>query len=337
MARRPFASLLLVVGCGLLLALALLIVAYPRPLQGAIMRCTQAGGLCLQILMAGRAAGSPFLLATLAGLLGWSGTHGWRAGRRQVRATRAMLGRVGAAGTHPPGPRLAALCAELGLTGRVGILARAAPLALCHGLLRPRIWISHGTLALLTPPELTAVLRHERAHLRRRDPLRLLLARSLAAGVPFLPVVGELAALLPLAQELAADRAVLREQGRDDLARALLALTERHDGMATIPLATGMVGSLDARFDQLTGVVVVAPPLSRGAMLGTVLAFTAGLGVLALSLLALESAANPVSMDMQSSGPVQLPWRCLIVLLVTVGAWQVLVARGAVALVRHRL
>lgn len=311
MARRPFASLLLLAGCALLLVLALLIAVYPRPLQGAILRCTQAGSLCFQVLMAGRAAGSSFLLLLVPALLGWSAYRGGRAIHRQLRATRAALDRAGATGVLAPGPALANLCADLGLAGRIAVVAGDTPLALCHGLLRPRIWISQGALALLTPSELRAVLRHERAHLRRRDPLRLLLARTLAAGLPFLPVLGELAGALPLAQELAADRAVLREQGRDDLARALLALTEQGADFGASTFAAGMVGSLDARLDQLMGEAVVQPRLSCAALLATALVLAGGLAVVMATSLAARSRAFAPAAPMWDG---RVPWRCALVL-----------------------
>lgn len=51
-----------------------------------------------------------------------------------------------------------------------------APFAYCIGLLRQRIVVSRGLLARLAPPELAAVLAHERAHAARFDNLRQWLA-----------------------------------------------------------------------------------------------------------------------------------------------------------------
>jgi hypothetical protein len=51
--------------------------------------------------------------------------------------------------------------------------------AFCLGLVSPRIYVSEGLLQLLDAHELAAVLHHEAAHLRRRDPLRLFLSELL--------------------------------------------------------------------------------------------------------------------------------------------------------------
>ncbi|MEI2690418.1 MAG: M48 family metalloprotease [Anaerolineae bacterium] len=86
---------------------------------------------------------------------------------------------------------------------------------------RPRIWLSSGLLALLDDAELAAVLRHERHHLRRRDPLRVLLARSVAQGLFFLPAAGALCDRYMQAKEREADAA---SGANHDLAAALLKL-----------------------------------------------------------------------------------------------------------------
>lgn len=56
------------------------------------------------------------------------------------------------------------------------LIETEARFAYCVGLLRPRIVVSRGLLARLTPPELAAVLAHERAHAARFDNLRQWLA-----------------------------------------------------------------------------------------------------------------------------------------------------------------
>lgn len=57
---------------------------------------------------------------------------------------------------------------------------------ICHtvGLLRPRILVSSALLAALSPAERDAVLAHERAHARRRDPLALFLLRLAGVFAP---------------------------------------------------------------------------------------------------------------------------------------------------------
>jgi beta-lactamase regulating signal transducer with metallopeptidase domain len=177
------------------------------------------------------------------------------------------------------------------VSGCVDVIASDHPIALCHGLWRPRIWLSTGALAVLGPAELRALLGHERVHRRRRDPLRLLVARAVAAAFPHLPVLRELAATLPVAQELAADRAVIRAGARDALGRALLTIVEGNGALEMPALATGMVSCLDARIDQLTGAPVVLPRLSRRALVRTGVALGGGL----LLLLVLAASRPPTA------------------------------------------
>jgi Zn-dependent protease with chaperone function len=61
------------------------------------------------------------------------------------------------------------------------VVAGAAPIAFCSGLLRPRIFVSQGALRRLSAAELLAVVAHESHHADRRDPLRLLIGRALAS------------------------------------------------------------------------------------------------------------------------------------------------------------
>jgi beta-lactamase regulating signal transducer with metallopeptidase domain len=175
------------------------------------------------------------------------------------------------------------------------------------------------------------VLRHERVHLRLLHPLQLLIARSLAAALPFLPLLHELAEALPRAQELAADRAVIRAGERRALGRALIALMADQAVAPPIPLAAGMVGSLDARLDQLTGDAAPPPSLSRRALLHTVLAFGAALVVLTLSVLGHAGGpAAPPGSPALALARLSLPWHCLAVatiFTVTVQALRTAVAR----------
>ncbi len=133
------------------------------------------------------------------------------------------------------------------------------PVALCYGLLRPRLLLSTGLLRRLSPGEIEAVLRHEQAHLLRRDPLRLVMVRALAEALPLFPVLGQMAAALPTAQELAADRAVLATVGAEPLGGALLKVGDALAPLHGQALAVGAFSALDARIDQLLGTPVPSP------------------------------------------------------------------------------
>jgi beta-lactamase regulating signal transducer with metallopeptidase domain len=99
--------------------------------------------------------------------------------------------------------------------------------AYCVGLLRPKIVVSRGLLERLPAAQLDVVLRHEQAHVVRRDNLRLWLA-----GVALLPMPRHakrpLLADLALAGEQVCDRAAVAVGGRGlviDTLRALASAT----------------------------------------------------------------------------------------------------------------
>ena len=118
-------------------------------------------------------------------------------------------------------------------------------MAFCAGFLRPRVLISTGALGRLSAAEVEAVLVHERHHRSRRDPLRLLLLRTLADAFFFLPALHSLRTRYSALAEVAADEAALRVGGRRTLASALLAF-----GQGPNP---GVVGIAPERVQHLLG------------------------------------------------------------------------------------
>jgi Zn-dependent protease with chaperone function len=122
------------------------------------------------------------------------------------------------------------------------------PHAFCVGLLRPRVYVTTGALAILDEEALEVVLMHERHHARRRDPLRLAISRVLTRGLFFIPGFPELGRQRETFGEIAADQAAIGEAPtkRSALARAML-------GFADSPVAGGSVGIDAARVDHLLG------------------------------------------------------------------------------------
>ncbi|HSC02046.1 MAG TPA: M56 family metallopeptidase [Solirubrobacteraceae bacterium] len=108
------------------------------------------------------------------------------------------------------------------------IIEDSQPRAFCAGLLRPRVYLSSGAIALLDDAALHAVLAHERAHARRHDPLRLACGRVLARALVFIPGLGEIHRQQVALAELSADeRAIAAAPGnRAALARAMLNFAE---------------------------------------------------------------------------------------------------------------
>lgn len=96
------------------------------------------------------------------------------------------------------------------------------PFSVCTGLLFPQVVISTGLLLALGEGELEAVIAHEAAHARKRDPLRSLLARRMASSVFFFPVLDDLAESAITSAEVAADLEASKVTGRRALVSALL-------------------------------------------------------------------------------------------------------------------
>ena len=173
---------------------------------------------------------------------------------------------------------VAVLSRDLGIEGRVDVVADERTFSFCYWFRDPRICLSSALVRRLTRDELRAVLVHERYHLRQRDPLRVVIARYFAAGLYVVPAVDELASFYALQKEIAADDDAVRQVGIAPLARALYKLLpdapEREFGLL-VPV-TGL-SVTEARIDRL--VCGAAPPLrltpravglSAGALIGAV-------------------------------------------------------------------
>jgi Zn-dependent protease with chaperone function len=157
-----------------------------------------------------------------------------RSALRQLRDSRRALAGLRVVGPAPVGPP------------RTLLFAGAAPQAFCTGLLRPRLYLSNATLAVLNDAELDAVLAHEQHHLRHRDPLRIFFARMLGDALFFLPVLRRLSDRYAAMAELAADAAAVRRTNDPaPLASALVAFEDS--------VGPAVVGIAPERVDQLLG------------------------------------------------------------------------------------
>jgi Zn-dependent protease with chaperone function len=152
-----------------------------------------------------------------------------------------------------------------------GLIPSNAPLSVTAGLFRPLVLVSTGLRERLRPDVLAVVLEHERAHARRRDPLRLVTAALLSAG--HLPGTRHLLlADLALACEQAADEEAATAVGdRVRVAEAIVTV-ERVMGSSQSGLvaAMGMDGaSTISRVEELLREPsTCAPTLLRGLLWG---------------------------------------------------------------------
>ncbi|GAA3137204.1 Zn-dependent protease with chaperone function [Kribbella aluminosa] len=179
---------------------------------------------------------------------------------RQTRRHRIDRGRHGEIlsllGRHDP---------ELGAT----VIEAEEPTAYCvPGT--GRIVITSGTLRVLSPAHLDAVLAHERAHLAGRHHLLVGWATILATAFPQPPLFRELRTMTAELVELLADDAAARSAHRNGLADALgaLAVARSTDRIATGGLELGLAvtgGRVLARVQRLLD---PPPPLSMAGRVG---------------------------------------------------------------------
>jgi peptidase M48-like protein len=175
------------------------------------------------------------------------------------------------------------------------VIVDERPRAFCAGLLRPRVYISTGALALLDELALRAVLAHERHHARRRDPLRLATGRVIAGALFCVPGVRDLVRRQCSLIELGADESAMNAgpDHRSALARAMLSFSERsHSGDPT--------GIDPERVEHL---LEEAPswrfPFLVCLFAGSVLALLAAVGVLAGQVASGSSTLAPPVLSRQ--------------------------------------
>ncbi|KZM73117.1 M56 family metallopeptidase [Nocardia terpenica] len=132
----------------------------------------------------------------------------------------------------------------------IRVLGATEPIAYCLPGLRRRVVLSQGTFASLSESELTAIVSHERSHLRARHDL--VLEAFTAAHEAFPRVVRSKSALdsVKLLIELLADDSAVKVTGPTPLARALVACSN-----STAPQGAMAVGGPTTliRIQRLTG------------------------------------------------------------------------------------
>lgn len=202
----------------------------------------------------------------------------------QAVKTRRTLRSVGRDRLDLPNS-LSELMGTVGLAGRVDLVAEPEPFAFCYGLRRPRILLSDALLQTMSEEQLQAVLRHEAVHLRQRDPLRILLARSVAFPLGFIPLTRPLLQAYLCRLELQADRDCIVAMGD---VRPLAGALQRMviSDLKVSSLAVGALSATDIRIDQLLGEGPPSFPLSAAISKRHLLGFT-----LAVALVACVSVA----------------------------------------------
>ena len=127
----------------------------------------------------------------------------------------------------------------------------AAPPLTAAGIFRPTVWLSRAAEFVLTERELQSALRHEVAHVHRRDNLRKLILRVVA-----FPGMADLESAWREATEMAADDAAVSTASEAlDLAAAVIKLSRLATTEVPAELTTALVhspaSSLNARVERL--------------------------------------------------------------------------------------
>jgi beta-lactamase regulating signal transducer with metallopeptidase domain len=165
----------------------------------------------------------------------------------QYIRTRLALRRLGA--PIAPSPVLLHIQSQLGID--VQLCADDRVFCCCAGLLFPKVVLSRGMLELLDASQLTAVLAHEAAHVRHRDPARALAVRCASNALFYLPLTRYLSQKALVASELGADAVAATVAGQPALVRALLDVLGRvRPGLGTVTEMASL-DALDSRIEAL--------------------------------------------------------------------------------------
>ncbi len=119
------------------------------------------------------------------------------------------------------------------------VLTLDSPMAYCLPGVRRRVVITSGTLSALEPAELSAVIAHERAHLRARHDLVLEAFTVLHTAFPRLLAGAAALGEVRLLVEILADRAAVRQVGVRPVATALVAMAAAVTPQAALGVAGG--------------------------------------------------------------------------------------------------
>ncbi|HEY3885530.1 MAG TPA: M48 family metalloprotease [Vicinamibacterales bacterium] len=143
------------------------------------------------------------------------------------------------------------------------------PIVAVVGIRQPRLFVSECVLRDCTAGELSAIVAHETAHVRRRDNLRRLLVHA-CGGLP--PGGRRLDRDWKASIEEAADsRALARDpQIRVDLAQALVRIAKLAAGARLADAITAFYagGTIESRVRRIIGPAAVDEPRTYGCLLG---------------------------------------------------------------------
>lgn len=141
---------------------------------------------------------------------------------------------------------------NLDLSGKVDVVKDPNKFSFCYGLLKPRICLSTGFAKALSPDELKAVLFHESYHLKNRDPLKIILGKTISSMFFFIPVLLDLQRHYVFIKEIAADEVAIKKINKNFLISALAKLLVSGTPHFGTVAALGSLDNLEKRILYLT-------------------------------------------------------------------------------------
>lgn len=111
---------------------------------------------------------------------------------------------------------------ELGIRDKLDVVLSGKLSSFCYGYIKPRICLSTTLINSLNKGELKAVLLHESYHLKRSDPLKILLSQVAATMFFFVPTLRDFHRHYVLSKEIAADQLAIQDRGGQDIRSALM-------------------------------------------------------------------------------------------------------------------
>ncbi|MFQ5493304.1 MAG: M56 family metallopeptidase [Candidatus Dojkabacteria bacterium] len=144
---------------------------------------------------------------------------------------------------------------EKGIENRINVVSDPEPFAFCYGYLRPQICISSSFLMLMNREEIEAVLLHESGHLSNRDPLKILILKSLSVGFFYIPLFRFLSEEFRIGRELAIDKDIISQQGTEVNIGSALLKSLRAGQQNGTPNTFLSVGMFETTGDRIGGII----------------------------------------------------------------------------------
>jgi len=117
---------------------------------------------------------------------------------------------------------LVKIIVPLGLTNKITLVRDNNLFSFCFGVFSPHIVVSTTLVNSLSEKELEAVLLHEQSHLINKDPMKILVGKTISSMFFFLPIFRELHRNIEAVNELLADQWTIKYQQRTTFLKGAL-------------------------------------------------------------------------------------------------------------------